>query len=152
MIFGKSGSNRQQITFPFSCRLVCNGLNKFVLDRIEWNFNKELFQNFWRCAHWIRNMFPATGQKYAWNGMNSPHHITVSTNGPRSWYATSNLPVLGSHSLQRIFIPFYNLQTRLATAAGNGHPANTQAVEITQSNNLALLFLWFHLLHNFRRH
>ena len=64
--------------------------------------------------------------------MNCPHRITISTNGPRSWYASSNLSVLGSHSLQRILIPFYNLQKRLATAAGSCHPTNTQAVEITQ--------------------
>jgi len=82
--------------------------------------------------------------------MNSPHHITISTNGSRSWYATSNLSVLGSHSLRRVLIPFYNLWTRLATAAGSCHPANTQAVEITQLNNVAFLFLWFHLFHNFR--
>lgn len=59
---------------------------------------------------------------------------------------------MGTHSLRRVFVPFYNLQTRLATAAGSCHRANTQAVEIIEANNVVLLFLRFHLFYNFRRY
>jgi len=97
----------------------------------------------------MRSMLPATGQKYARKGMNSPYHNSISTNGPLSWYATSILSVLGSHSLRRIFIPFYDVETRLATAAVSCHRANTQAVKIIEANTVVLLFLRFHLFQIF---
>jgi hypothetical protein len=118
--------------------------------------NEILKRNSFKVAEVTRteyeSILPATAQKYESNNMNSPYHITISTNIPRSLYAMSNLSVLGSQSVGRFPVPFYCIQKQLAAAAGSCHPLKTQAVEMTQSHNVVLLFLWFHLFHNFLRH